>query len=734
MTRMPPPAFLGTARLDRFLPHSDPASPADAATISLVDLPAMIWRQRWLLVGIIGIALLLGLALVALALPRYTAEATVRIDNEPVRILEGQDLGPVVALADTARHLNTQVRTVTSRSLAAEVADALHLDRSDAFLRRMAVPLPDETVPAGVRRDRVIAALQASVAMQAQPDSRVATIAFTSPDPSLSARIANAYADRFIDRTARERSQTNAYARRMLAEQVQAVRAQLLQTEQATIAYTRHNRLIDAGAAATAQGQGAPAAPGSGHSLTTGRLVELNRAQAAAQAARIAAEARWNMARHTPALQLPEAQANATVQGLLARRAGLAADLAQLRARYREGQPEVQEKASELQQVDSLLASAAAGLAASMGAELHAARAAEQGLSAASAQLAHASLDEQERRVRLDMLMREADTQRRQLDDLMSRLNQVQAASDLSLNTVTLLDRAVAGVPTGPGAPRMMLFALAAGLVLALLAAVLREALDDTLRTPADAARRLQLRLLGTTPRVPDAGHAGAQGADALAEACGVIQATVEHLAPGAAGQVLLVAASTPGEGASTTALALARSYARAGRRVLLVDADLRQPPHHEDRARADDPGFAAVLMQGAPFAPPVVEDASGLYRLPAGLLPADPVPLLASGRVAQFIADQRRHYDLILFDAAPVAGRADTLLLARHADFTLLAVGANRARAGLVRAAARRLEDAGATVLGFILTGLDPRASGWSRPVPVVPVPVVPVPVEGVG
>ena len=676
------------SRLDRFLPpvgaDALEAAAQYPAAAGLADLAAIVWRRRWLLVACIGLVLALALALLAFAPARYTAQATVRIDNEPARILEGQDLAPVVALADTARHLNTQVRTVTSRSLAADVVDTLGLAGTSDFLRAMG----EDNPATADRRDRAIAALTGGVAMQAEPDSRVAAIAFTSPDPRLSAKIANAYADRYVAHVARERSQAHAYARHALADQIAATQSRLVQIEQAALAFARQHRLVDVGMAA-GSGEGAATAPGGAGSLTAARLVELNRARAAAQASRIAAEARWAMTVRTDPLHLPDAQANATVQALLARRAGLAADLAQLRARYRAGQPEVQEKAAELREVESRLAAGAESLAAASRAELLAARIAERGYVRATDKLSRESLAEQEQRLRLNLLLREAETQRRQLDSLMARLGQVQAASDLAVSTVILLDRASAGAPTGPSPSRVLLIALIAGLIVGLLATWLREALDDSLRDPADAARRLHLPLL--------AAIAGPSSADAEA----ALAATVAHSMAGSGNPVLLVAGCAGDDGAQATALALARGFVATGRKVLLVGADQQQ---HDEWPTA--PGVWAVLRGEVPLAATVGQGEDGLCRLPAGPRPADALALLGSGRLAGLLGDLRDYHDLVVLHAPPAGTFADALLLACQADAALIAARTGRTTAAQVRAAAGRIEGAGGRVLGLVVTG----------------------------
>ena len=472
--------------------------------ISLGDLRTMLWRQRKILGLIVGVALLLGLVITLLMTPRYRADVTVRIDNEAVKILEGQDLDPVVAVSDTNRYLNTQKSIVESRNLAEVIADALKLDASDAFIESMGGTLPrDDLAPAhrqAARRAITIGLLQQNVTMSVAPDNRVSTISFVSRDPALAAKIANSYAENYIAHNVKARYDTNAYARKVLNEQVQQTRMQLQQTERQAIDYARRNRLIDTVAASFGESDDkGGVAPSPARSVKTANLVQLNQAYIDARTRRLAAEARWRAAQGSAGYDLPDGTQNSAVQAILTRRAETSAKLAELRARYQDGHPEVQEASAELTALERQLGLVGLTVKAALENDYRAALSQEQALSAAAERLAGETLSEQDRRVQLNLIGRDAETQRRQLNDLLTRLNQVNAAADVTANNLSLLDPAEAPtIPVSPNMLRNMLIALGAGLALALGVAFIREALDDTLRSPEDAERKLGLPLLGT--------------------------------------------------------------------------------------------------------------------------------------------------------------------------------------------------------------------------------------------
>lgn len=720
------PADIGPrGRLDRFLPGTEDHAEDAGFKISLGDLRAMLWRQRKFLVLITLGVVLLGLALTMLMTPRYQALASVRIDNESVKIVEGQDLDPVVAIGDTSRYLNTQTQIVASRSLAARVNAALRLDRDTGFITAMGGKLPDGSLSArdrdSARREAVLQLLQKNVEMKITPDSRIGGIGFTSRDPALAARIANSYAANYIEQNVQTRYDTNAYARKVLTEQVAEAQAQLQATERRAIDYARKYRLIDTGDAASGadDGKGGTSRDsGTARSITTASLIQLNENFIDARSQRIAAEAQWRAAQGSHGYDLPEGRTNGAVQGLLNARADQAARLSELRARYKDGNPEVQEAAAKLRETERQLDAVGRSIKGSIQSEYRAAIGREQALSAARERVADATLAEQDRRVALNLIARDAETQRRQLNDMLTRLNQIASASDITTNNLSLLD--AARVPTDPVSPNLrknMVAALLAGLALAFLVAFGREALDDTLRSPDDAEKKLGLPLLGTTPYVPETTMQDAEERNGeLSEAYYSIRATIDYASAGAVKKTLLVTSSQPSEGKSTTAIAIARDFARIGRKVLLIDGDLRNPSLHRSFGLSREIGFMNVLMNTAPIEQARVQsDLPNLHLLPLGPIPPNPVQILSSGLIQEFLGKMREQYDIIVVDSAPVMGLADAPMLSRMADYVVLIVEANRAHFGQAKSAVRRLQDAGANMLGIVMTKFRFREAGYS-------------------
>src|SRR5262249_4256352 len=148
-----------------------------------------------------------------------------------------------------------------------------------------------------------------------------------------------------------------------------------------------------------------------------------------------------------------------------------------------------------------------------------------------------------------------------------------------------------------------------------------------------------------------------------------------------------------PGEGKSTTSVALAINFAQLGMKTLLIDSDLRNPSAHRLLRREAERGLTNCLVGGA-IAPDILQetDGSGLHFIASGPLPPNPAELLAGQNLARLLSSASENFDIIIIDAPPVLGLADAPLLASVAAGTLLVLGVGEARRGVVKVALKRL------------------------------------------
>jgi capsular exopolysaccharide synthesis family protein len=174
--------------------------------------------------------------------------------------------------------------------------------------------------------------------------------------------------------------------------------------------------------------------------------------------------------------------------------------------------------------------------------------------------------------------------------------------------------------------------------------------------------------------------------------------------------ETLVVTSAGVGEGKSTTLANLAVVSAQAGRRVILVDADLRRPTLHQTFGLDNETGLTSVMMDESALASPPLQDTKieGLSVLTSGPLPPNPADLMGSRRMEEVIAALSEQADQMFFDTPPVVAVTDAAVLATKVDGVLLVISAGKTRREYARTAVQRLEQINARLVGTVLTNVQ--------------------------
>ncbi|MDT0509466.1 polysaccharide biosynthesis tyrosine autokinase [Novosphingobium sp. MMS21-SN21R] len=707
---------------DRYLPgagEADHSQPAGLINLSMIR--GLLFRQRIILTGVVLAALVLGLVTTLLTKPIYQSTATVRIDPDGANIVQGQDLAPTIATNEIDRYMKTQGSVIMSQRMAFRVVDSLKLDQNDAFLgKAVSEGKPAEYTAKQwqtMRREMAAGMVQGGVGVDIPIDNRVISINYSSGDPTMAKVIADAYADNFVQEDVRRALEANTYAQKYLQEQIAQISAKLQDAEMAANAYAKSNRIVSSPlAAASGDKAGASSA---GPTITVANLASVNGNYTQARAQRIATEQRWAAVSGMPALQLPEVQQNSAIQNLYSERGKVITQLSELRQRYGDSYPQVKEAKAQVASLDAQINRLGSDIKNSIRDQYQIALRQEQALSGELTKVSDQTLDEQDRRVRFNLLDREAGALRTQLAALLERYNQISSAANVRSGSISKLDAATQpGSPVTPNLIKNMLVALIMGVAVAVILAVLREAFDDRLRSSDDVERKLGVPLLGFTPYLSSE-EVTKQAQDpfsSLMESYSSLRTSIDFAITGNH-RVIQITSSQPSEGKSLTSSVIAKKYAELGRKTLLIDADLRKPTiAHLFGSKRSSIGFAEVLLGDVPLADALLKNTpDSLDVLPIGSIPTNPVELLSSQLLSDFIARCRDEYSLIIIDSSPVMGLADAPLISRHVDGVVFIVEANRSQFGQTKAAIRRLRNAGARIAGAVLTKYRSAEAGLS-------------------
>jgi capsular exopolysaccharide synthesis family protein len=267
-----------------------------------------------------------------------------------------------------------------------------------------------------------------------------------------------------------------------------------------------------------------------------------------------------------------------------------------------------------------------------------------------------------------------------------------------------------------------LMLALAAGLGIAFSA----EMLDRSVASAGEVERKLGVRAIAVTPKLSDrqfrtlaplhrhpAGYVVEKPMSSFAEAFRVLRASLAYARIDKRVQIVAVTSALAGEGKTTLSLCLARVAATSGRRVALVDCDLRRQSLSDLLGMTSGRGLAAVLAEGKAWKEALrQDDETSLQVLTGPVQTFTPVDVFSSRAMKEFLIEARDQFDLIILDCAPALQVADTRTLAALADLTIVVVRADKTPAAATRSALRELTAAGADIHGVALNCASP-ASG---------------------
>jgi succinoglycan biosynthesis transport protein ExoP len=679
--------------------------------LDLRKIWSAVWRHRLLVMAIVAVTLALGVLALFLVHPTFRASASVEIEDQAVKVLGTEDRPVSSGNQDTDRLLQTQIDILKSRALAERVADGLNLAGNNKFLEAQGVKPKD-----AIRREQVIQALRDNLVVSLPRNSRVVPVEFDSASPALAATIANSYADNLIAGNLQRHYDTSSYSKDFLQNQLTITKARLEQSERALLDYARSAGIVDPSAGGAEPGDAANGAP---HSLTSASLIELNQSLAAARATRIQAQGRWQMASSTPLMNLPDVLANPAIQQLAQKKAELMAQYQQDLQHRMPDHPIVQQELAGLNALDKQMNGLAVGIRNSIRNQYQTAQAQESQLEKTVNGLKGDTLAEQSLGIRYNILKREVDTNRELYNGLLQRFKEVSAEAGVTSNNISVIDRAEPPLlPISPNPKVNIILSLLAGLVIALATVAALETFRDGVRDPDEVEQRFGVPLLGVIPRLkgPEAVLQLIDLSSDISEAYQTVRASVELSSENGAPKTIAITSSRAGEGKSTTALAMARDAAAAGRKVLLIDADMRRPSVHKMLGLQKIPGLSNMLTQQMPATAVIhATETENLFAMPAGPKPPSPAELLGGAGFRALLTYLKGEYDQIIIDSPPVLGLADAPRLASIVDGTMMVMEANKSHRGAITAAMRRLQAARANIIGAVLVKFDPKKADSS-------------------
>jgi polysaccharide biosynthesis transport protein len=698
---------------------NDPATQTPAVSgTPLAGLLSELWRYK-LLIPAVAILVAGATTFWVVRRPKvYEATVNLEYDPNPSKPL-GNGFGgesTTYRFWDMQEFYETQNFILRSRSLAERVVRKLGLERDPDYMP----PNPASTqLPTA---EQAAGKLLAAIDVQQVRDTRIVTVHVRDSNPARAQLLANTLVDTYLEKALEDRVGNSVTALEWLQAQMLNIKKELESAEHELYRFREHHDSLSASLEERRK-------------LIAGQLESYSDALTELNARRVAIDARLAVLREALAKDADD---------LLAIRVGpLGTDpvLIDLRARYREelrelqrltitygeAHPQVRAVSGNVDALRTQLAAQVQAVVKSVEAERAELDKAEAGLQAALRQVNQAGLLLSLQEVEYTRLDRERFTKAELYNTLLTRSAETDLSRALRVASARIVDRAVKPVtPVSPRVQFTIIVGVLAGLVLGVVAAYVAGRLDNKVRSPSELEAH-GLTVIGVLPGIsPGSGpkprratRAGSlenaerdltvhhQPKSAMAECCRTLRTNITFQSADKPLRTLAITSAMPREGKTTVAISLATIIAQSGRRVLLVDTDLRRPRMHRAFKAPTTVGITSVLAGEATLAEAaIVTQVPDLSLLPCGPLPPNPSELLHTQRFAQLVAEMSSTYDVVVFDTPPVGAVTDPAIIATLVDGVVLVTRSRSTTRQNLQGALRQLRSVSARIIGGVLNG----------------------------
>src|SRR5713226_1362746 len=658
--------------------------------------------------------------------PVYVATSRIEIDRETSNILPFQNTDDY--MVDTENYIETQAKILTSETLALQTIRSGILSGQADFAGD---PSASDALTTGslanLKPPPELGAFLGSLSVKRVPNSRLMDVSFESTNPLLAAQIVNAHIKNFIEQNFQSRYEATTRASTWLTDQLNELKIRVEKAEDARITYERQNQIW---------------ALDDKQNVTTQRLADLNKQLTDAQSERMRKQSMFEFAKAGDIDSVPQIRDNSAVQDLLRKRADINNQFIDASTQYGPNFPKVQRLQSQLKEFDASIDKEKKAVMARLQSEYAEARQREQLLSQALDQQKAEVNQMSERMVQYSILKREAEANKALYDGLLTKLKEAGISAGLRSSNIRVVDPAmVPQYPARPAKTRNIALSFLIGLVGGIGLALLREYMDNTVKSPDDIETLARLPSLAVVPaftepngdrsRVKLLKGASTNGHNTrielvaqhlpksqMSEAFRALRTALLLSQADHPPQVVLVTSALPREGKTTAAATLAVTLAQLGDRTLLIDADLRKPGIGRllNLGTGKYAGLSSYLAGVSSLDLVTIQHPAipNLSAIPTGPLPPNPADLLSSEKLVDAIAELRTKFKFIVIDSPPIMAATDAVILSVKADGVLLVVRSGETPKEAFTRTCDLLLSVKCHLLGVVLNAVDPTAPDY--------------------
>jgi succinoglycan biosynthesis transport protein ExoP len=688
----------------------------------------VIRKRRILLVVLaIGLAILAGTAGWFRG-KRYTATGEIEIQPGSASDLK-QSISSVLSSGMSTLDIviESDIRILESRKLLLETAKTLKLQDNSTFLggekyvtvktgfmQRQKIPLLHGNLDDPYVQEAIIKIIGKHLDVERVPRTQMVTISYASRSPQLSANVVNALENEFIENNFLVHFDTTQQVTKWLTGQMDDLRSVVQQSQ---------NRMVDL------QRSLGVLALDPNHSVMVEEIGSLEKGASDATEQRVLAETRYRILSSLPPDQIQDSPTPLGTDGpqsLLAslrqQRATATAELARLQPVYGPNYPQVKQLNAQIGSLSRDISAQENRVVARAKDAYNLAVASENQAKSLLDSRMHGLYGQRDDIVKYMLLNQEYDSNRRMYESIVARLREAAVDAGLDAADISVVDLAPLPVEPSSMAPaKLALIALLFGGFAGLGLALLLEKMDTRMRDSHEIQELLGLPSLAMIPqshwRSRQNSAELAAGPELLhdprspfAESFRALRTSMRLSSTSRESRVIAVTSCQPAEGKSTVSVNMAAVLAQSGKKVVLVDTDMRRPSVYKRLRMEGGKGLSEVLT-GYYTLDEVTQTHETLTTLdviPSGTVPPLPADLLASDQMAEVVRQLRERYEYVIFDTPPVLSVTDPAIVAAQADGMVLVIRQGYCTRRMLMRASEILTDLDVKVYGFVFNGVD--------------------------
>jgi capsular exopolysaccharide synthesis family protein len=701
--------------------HPSPG-PVQTELVEIADYLKII-ALRWRLVAVAALlGCVAGVMLTLVQTPSYRVKTSLEIQNINGEFLNMKQTRQVTDEAygnDALIDMQTQIELLQSQSLIENTKRAM---KQLGMKSQWALVAPrfgkSAVIEAGGNlSDKVLDGMAKSIKVRNVGATRVIQVQVDAPNPNLGADFANTLVSEFIHQNIRTRTQMTEAAEDWTREQVTSMRRKLENSEQALQRYASAHGLVFA----------------AGQNISDDKLKQVQADLLRARSELADRDARRDVAATAKAETLPSVDGDTSLRELRAKLDDLKRQEAELLTVYKADYSEVKKVRAQAEQTQSALDRAQQRVISRIDNEYRESIKKERSLTRAYNEAVQQAASESQMSVQYDILKREVDANLSSYQDMLQKVKDLGLAAALRTSNVRIVDEAIAPKrANSPNLPLNVVLSLFTALSFAICYAVVSERSNQNLRHPGEAMVRLGVPELAVIPsieqgirnfaplrlREQERDQSGGLEVfqngdfDSYAPTTDAFRTILTGIllssSAGKHPKSIVVTSASPQEGKTTVASNMALACARAGKRVLLIDGDLRSPQIHKLFGISNGMGLGGLLESGcdeeAAQVAVVETSVSRLSILTAGSFSAPPADLLFQPQLQSILRAYRKAFDIVLIDSPPILRVPDSRLLSRCTDGVIMVARSNRTNRNALVMACQRLSLDRSRVLGVVL------------------------------